>query len=1221
MNTIAIPEKFTDYALDGINCIEASAGTGKTYTITHLFIRLIVEKDLPLDAILVVTFTNAATDELRARIRSLLKTAYEIVDSNFDDAIINGYKKNAELISYLKKLCEDSNSEDYRLQIALRLQLALHDIDNAHVYTIHSFCRQALSEFAFESGSLFGSEVVTDASPYNRRIIEEYFYKEIAPLGKEFMYYFISQVPKEGDFVQWCMKIINKLPDDPGIAILPNLPFDKKKIKQKIDALCQKITAIQQTLLNEKDIIQKNFSDALSNDVLNLRSYNEEKFINVLELLSHLTFYSFIDKNARYLLDIFSMSSINDKLKGPYKKGDKTYTFHTIFEQIQQCRDIFTDIKLQVIAAYRHFLLNYDTYYDRYRDEWNILSFKDILKDMHTALMHGTESPLATMIRSHYKAALIDEFQDTDPLQYAIFNTIFNKDGYTLYIIGDPKQAIYSFRGADVFAYCKARESAQTKYTLRYSFRSTQMLTKAINTIFGTMKNPFVLDEIEYSDVKSSVLPTVFDNEPSLHIWFVDTENGEKHVGIQRAKRIIAQRIAKEISSLVQENLIQYNDIAVLVRKNKEARLVQEILQQYGIHSVLYSTESIFESDEAMELLQVMEAIVNPSSAQKIFRALITSLYGYTASDIDTLKDDTMLDIIKMRFIDYYKAWKSRGFIQCFQLMMHGTTISKRFDADTDTVSSRLLHYPDGERVITNLYHCAEILSQVETTKKLDALSLVEWFKKSILIKSDVEDKMLRLESDANAVKIVTVHFSKGLEYPVVFCPYLFNVGMLDDLIVFHEGDSNRTTNVCFKLNAGDDKGDVKNTLYGIDYTQYINKALKEQLAEDMRVAYVAMTRAKYRCYVGWGNINSTKISALNYLFHYRFANDITIDNFLNKNFNNNATSEELIDELEKLVSLSDDSIALEVFNTVTLDKAMVTRVMDNKVVEPERIQKDISPGWQLTSYTALSYTKEDEKGDEVYTSVPHDEKHEPTIFTFPAGSVTGLCIHSIFEEVDFASGEDAMCAIVAEKLQHYRFDVSWTDTIVTMVRNVLSIELNTAVPLNRITRENRQHEIEFYYPVERLNRDECVQLFTMNNLFDIHYGSALQRLSFGNIQGFMHGYIDMVFRYNNAYYIVDWKTNQLGYTLNDYHHSKLKSAMIDHFYFLQYHIYAVALHRHLSMLLGKSYNYNKHFGGVFYIFVRGVDADKGGDYGIFYDKPDCQFIEQLNNYLYGVKV
>ena len=1220
MNTIALPHKFTDYALDGINCIEASAGTGKTYTITHLFLRLIIENDLPLDAILVVTFTNAATDELRERIRRLLKTAYDVVDSNFDDAVINGYKKNDELISYLKKLCKEHDSEDYRLQIALRLQLALHDIDNAHVYTIHSFCRQALSEFAFESGSLFGSEVVTDASPYYRRVIEEYFYKEIAPLGREFMYYFISKVPKKGDFVQWCMKIINKLPDDPDVTILPQIELNVEELKKKIIQLYQIIETIKETIKENSDDIKSNYDIACKNKVLNGISYKSAHFDNLYNVLKKLNIYVLIEDKTEQLIRKFSLKSLMKSLNKEYTDTTKTYTFHTIFEQIQQCRDIFTDIKLQVIAAYRHFLLHYDTYYNRYRDEWNILSFKDILKDMHTALKQGTDSPLATMIRSHYKAALIDEFQDTDPLQYAIFTTIFNKDGYTLYIIGDPKQAIYSFRGADVFAYCKARECAQTKYTLRHSFRSTQTLTKAINTIFGTMENPFVLDQIDYSGVESSMPPTAFDNEPSLHIWFVDTEAGEKHVTIPKAKTIIAQRIAKEINTLVQEKPIQYSDIAVLVRKHKEARGVQDILQRYGIHSVLYSTESIFESDEAMELLQVMEAIVNPSSAQKIFRALITSLYGYTAQHIVALNDDSKLDSITMRFMDYYNAWKSKGFIQCFQLMMHDDTINRHFNEDIDTVSSRLLHYPDGERVITNLYHCAEILSQAETTKKLDALSLVEWFKKSILIKPDVEENKLRLESDANAVKIVTVHFSKGLEYPVVFCPYLFNVGMLDDIIVFHGGDSNCTTNVCLKLNADKDKTNGDN-LYGIDYKHYVNQALKEQLAEDIRVAYVAMTRAKYRCYVGWGNINKTNRSALSYLFHYRFANNTTIDNFLDNNFNNNAASNELKDGLKKLVNLSDGSIALEVFNTVPLDKAMVTQVMDTIVVEPERIQKDISPGWQLTSYTALSYTKEDEKGDEVYASVPHDEQHEPTIFTFPAGSVTGLCIHSIFEEVDFASGEDAMRTIVAEKLQHYRFDVSWTDTIVTMVRNVLSVELNTAVPLNRVTRENRQHEIEFYYPVDRLNRDECVQLFSMNNLFDTHYGSALQRLSFDHIQGFMHGYIDMVFRYNDAYYIVDWKTNQLGYTMDDYHRSKLKSAMIDHFYFLQYHIYAVALHRHLAMLLGKSYNYNKHFGGVFYIFVRGVNAGKGGDYGIFYDKPDCQFIEKLNNYLHAVKV
>lgn len=1212
MTNVHTVSNFNDYSLEGINCIEASAGTGKTYTISHLYLRLIIEKELSIDNILVVTFTNAATDELRSRIRTIIKVAYEMVEERCSDEII---KKYSELYEYLNTMCA-KDSGNYRLQIKEKLQLALSEIDKAHIYTIHSFCSRTLNEFAFESRTLYGSTLVEDESPYIQRVVEDFYYSTIAPLGQEFVALFFQ---KNEDFVRWFMKLLRKLPDDPDIAILPDIPFEPGSLQQQVYTLTNQINAIREKFNSEFGSIKDNYCKALADGLLNKKSYNENDIYTLQQTILMLSVYSALQDDINKNLKKFSLSGLLSKLVGAYKKEEKSYTWHEFFALLDECRNTIINIKIQIIAAYREFIRYSETRYLQYRDRWNIISFKDILKDMHKALQQGTDSKLAIRVRERFKAALIDEFQDTDPLQYNIFTTIFKKKGYTLYIIGDPKQAIYSFRGADVFAYIKARAGADNIYTLTKSFRSTKALTNVINFIFSRINNPFVFNEIQYHPVESQMKDSSFDKE-ALQIWFIrqdDIDNKSISVGV--ARKIIAKNIVREIQMIVNGlyvidgKPIQYSDIAILVRKHHEAELVQDVLRQCGINSVLYSRQSVFTTPEVWELLHVLEAIINPSSTGAVKRALVTSLFGYCGNDIIQLEQQGSLDSIKMQCAAYLDVWKLKGFIVMLQRLLNDDAIVKKRN-DHDTVAKRLLQYNDGERVITNILHCAEILADTEREKKLDPVALVEWLKKAMYIESEAKEQELRLESDANAVKIVTIHASKGLEYPVVFCPYLFNVSSLDEIFVFHDSaDNNYKTHVLFKFAR--DKAEEKALLFpdnDYDALEFIAKC--EQLAESLRIAYVAITRAKFRCYVGWGNINTTKTSALRYLFHH---NDSTLEQFIN---GIDCSTEDLLNDLKLIELQSGGFISVKSIH----DEILLAKDSIKPIYHPpkyfKKIIKKIEPGWQLTSYTSLSYKREDAKSDEVQIPViVKEEIKEQSVFTFPAGSIPGLCIHKIFETIDFDADNKTISQAVSDTLKSYNISSVWADIVTTMVYNVLNAPLMTNfVSLSKISANKRRHELEFYYPVEHLESKRMVQLFNQHNLFTMKYAKALEQLSFADISGFMHGFIDMVFEHNNAYYIVDWKSNLLGASLEDYHRSKLDNAIASHLYFLQYTIYTVAVHRYLQLMLGKAYNYEKHFGGVFYIFVRGVDASRGCEYGIFYDKPDAVLISKLDNLLAG---
>lgn len=1215
MKNVLTVSNFSEYSLEDINCIEASAGTGKTYTISHLYLRLIVEKGLSIDNILVVTFTNAATDELRSRIRLIIKVAYDMVEGRCDDEII---KKYNELYGYLNTICAKTNSGNYRQQIKDKLQLALTEIDKAHIYTIHSFCSRTLNEFAFESRSLFGSQLVEDESPYMRRVVEDFYYSTIAPLGENFVALFFQ---KNEDFVSWFMELLRKLPDDPDISILPDITFEPARLQEQIDALVNQIKIIREKFNTEFGSIKNNYYKALADGVLNAKSYNEDDIHALQEAILMLSVYSALQDDINKNLKKFSLSGLLSKLVGAYKKGEKHYAWHEFFTLLDECMSIIINIKIQIIAAYREFIWYSESQYSRYRDRWNIISFRDILKDMHKALKQGPDSKLAMRIRERFKAALIDEFQDTDPLQYSIFTTIFKKKGYTLYIIGDPKQAIYSFRGADVFAYIKARASADNIYTLKKSFRSTPALTNAINYIFSRNNNPFVFNEIQYHPVESQIEDSYFDKE-ALQIWFIQQDGiNDKSISMGIARKIIAQNIACEIQKIVNASrfingkALQYSDIAILVRKHHEAELVQGVLRQCGINSVLYSRHSVFTTPEVWELLHVLEAIISPSSTAAVKRALVTSILGYCGNDIIQMEQHGILDTIKMQCATYLDVWKFKGFIIMLRRLLHDDAIVKKIN--DDTIAKRLLQYNDGERVITNILHCAEILADVERQKKLDPVALVEWLKKAMYVESEAKEQELRLESDANAVKIVTIHASKGLEYPVVFCPYLFDVSSLDEIFIFHDtAYNNYKTHVSFKF-AKDQVKEKALLFLDNDYEKFEFIAKCELLSEFLRIAYVAITRAKFKCYIGWGNINTTKTSALRYLFHYKNG---TIGNFIK---GIDRSTEELFNDLKIIEHESGGVISVKPISDEILLAQDYSKSIYNQPQHIKNLEKPIDPGWQLTSYTSLSYRKEDEKNDEVHIPVIiKEEAQEPSIFAFPAGSIPGLCIHKIFETIDFDADANSILLAVSDSLKRYNINSVWADIVATMVHNVLNVPLQTNfVSLSSISKHKRRHELEFYYPVEHLDSKGLLQLFNEHNLFTMRYASALEQLSFADMSGFMHGYIDMVFEHDDAYYIVDWKSNLLGTSIEDYHRSMLHNAIASRLYFLQYTIYTVAVHRYLHLMLGRMYSYEKHFGGVFYIFVRGVDASRGCEYGIFYDKPDAALISKLDNLLDGVAI
>ncbi|MBW2193908.1 MAG: UvrD-helicase domain-containing protein, partial [Deltaproteobacteria bacterium] len=625
--------------------------------------------------------------------------------------------------------------------------------------------------------------------------------------------------------------------------------------------------------------------------------------------------------------------------------------------------------------------------FNRKKDQ-GLQFFDDLLITVKKALSDDRGNALASEIRKKYKAALVDEFQDTDPVQYDIFNTLFGTDKTVLFMIGDPKQAIYSFRGADIFSYMAAARQVENKYTLSENWRSGVGLISAVNTLFSNLKYPFVFDEIlfEKSRPGKAIEPVHGASGAPMTIWFVGSKR-DKPIPKSEAVLLVADAVAEEILNLVSEGLdsITAGDIAVLVRTNRQAQIIKDRLSRKRIPSVLYNAVNIFASREALEMQRILLCISEPGNERQLKSALATDLLGVSGETIHSIErnfpwwESRLFD-----FREYHRIWSRNGFIRMFRLFM-----------TKEKVKHRLLSFPDGERRLTNTLHLSEILHQASIENDRGVSGLLKWVSGQInSAMPEQEEYQLRLESDETAVKIITIHKSKGLEYPVVFCPYGWDGSLIKGRdITFHDTDAERRLTL-----------DLSST----QSPRHVALAQNELLAENLRLLYVAVTRAKARCYLAWGRISMADTSAM---AHLLYGGTRPIDSgegsdqenniipFLEKVLSN-LSDDDVLDDLKQLAGKSQGTIAV-----VSLPVDGRSAVLHKKKKRGNGFHRTFSgkidKTWKVSSYSALVSRRprdieqpdRDAFPEATPQSFPHAaenfdypyiESGEPDIFSFP---------------------------------------------------------------------------------------------------------------------------------------------------------------------------------------------------------------------------------------------
>lgn len=1111
----------------GVTVLEASAGTGKTYTIAALAARY-VTSGIPLHEILLVTFTRLATGELRERVRERILQAEEGLTR-----VLDGRPAPDDEVVQLLAI---GPADEVRIRRD-RLTLALADFDAATITTTHGFCLEALSSLGIVGDVEHDSDVTEDAFDLLEDVVDDLYVRRFGSRDKP------ALTRREAH------EIARAAVGNPKATILP------------------------------------------------LETTGDDR------------------------------PAMRARLAGVAR------------DELERRKRLF-----------------------------GILTFDDLLTRLDSTLADPATGAFAVAkLRERYRIVLVDEFQDTDPVQWDIVHRAFAENlevsGPTeraLVLIADPKQAIYAFRGADVHAYLAAVHVAGDQQTLATNWRSDQDFISALDAMFGGARLGH--DEILYRTVEAvpAHRESRLHGAPSnvaLRIRVVQrahpavalTQQG--NASAQSTREHVADDVAADIVRLVSSDAeieerspsgettgthpVGPGEIAVLVRKHTQATLVHDALRRVGVPAVINGAGSVFASDSAKAWHDLLQALERPTSGPRAHAAALTPFLGWSTQQVAEADDETW-EPVHRRLHEWARVLRTRGVASLLEVI----TTSER-------LTERVLEHVDGERRMTDLRHVGQLLHRVAVDERLGTTALAGWLRARIraaVEEGGDEERTRRLESDADAVQILTIHYSKGLEFPIVYCPFLWDTIWRNDKVaipvVFHDDDGARKVDVA---------------LEGSAYAVHAARALTEEDGEELRLAYVALTRARHQAVIWWAGTRDTRTSPLSRLAFAR-EEDGTV-----RPRSDVPSDEDAAERFRRLGEAAPGCVAVE-----RCDPGQLTRWQQpappDRQLSTARFDREIDRRWRRTSYSGITgathdpvVTSEPEarlRDDEAPDRLPaatkaSDEeaalRNVPSLLgDMPGGTRVGTFVHHLLEAVDFAATdlEFQLKSAMARELARRPLDVGDPAAILAGIRAVLETPLGTAaggVRLADIATADRLDELEFELPL--VGGDVPSGYLTLNAVADMLHAHAprgtpmheyADRLRDERLQrdprGYLTGNIDAVLRLpGDRFAIVDYKTNRLGGTdeaLTAWHYrpAALNAAMQDSHYGLQALLYTVALHRYLRWRLA-NYEPERHLAGVLYLFVRGmVGADTpmvdGDPCGVFTWQPNRALVGALSDVL-----
>lgn len=1170
----------------GSRLIEASAGTGKTWTIAALYIRLILGHGaegaqppcawLP-ENILVMTFTRAATQELKERIRNRLQEA----------AVCFRSLQESPNDLFLTNLLAAYPDPQQRQQAAWRLSMAAETMDESAIFTIDAWCQRSLREHAFATGSDFRETLLTDETELLDDATRDFWRQEIYPLPEAtfaviaewfqtpeairqkvaallridtplpqptkalrdwlpaVLQQTISQseafksrwAPHQQAFAHWLLALLNgPKADNP----LNGTTVGIKMVTAARDALQNWLDTPEQIIPEHIDKCQKLTANNLRNSCKKARQITPHPAAEILENL---------------LADLEKLGAERQRLT----------------QEIQRHAAAWIQQRLQQLKARRH-LVSFNDYQQR---------LAEVLRDP----VQGSQ--LSARLREQYPVALIDEFQDTSALQYQIFDAIYqthrNAPERLLLLIGDPKQSIYGFRGADIDSYLQARRLTQDRhYQLDRNFRSGTALVNTLNALYsaaeqGHPQGAFAYGEshtdhpLPYWEVLAQGQNRQWQIDgqaaPALTIWAA-TEGLTKTDYLRRA----AERCAETIAQLLGHPQTGFaapgqallplagRDIAILVRNRHEAATIRSALQDRQLRSVYLSErESVYDSAEARDLLLWLEAVANPDDARRLRTALALPLLGLSHHDLEAFnREESAWENQLEQFQDLSRQWQRQGVLAMLHHSIH------RF-----AIAAHLLRQSDGERRLTNLLQLGELLQQASATRD-GPEALLRFLREAIAAGSDQSDAhILRLESDAALIRVATIHSAKGLQYPLVFLPFIATVKTAKPSDLQLRPEDNGTTAF-----AGDQPD--------------LASAERRRLQEDLRLLYVALTRAEHALWMGLaepekGNSPIFKNSAIAYLLQ---AGNADAD-----------LSSMLQDCAKRIPEICIETLPETVSVTLPEPSAAPPHL------PPAQYTATFEKNWGVSSFSQL------------IKDLARDARQTPpralvgsAWHRYPQGMTAGTFLHAQLQELaqwgfrtlhNETTAAQITAACMRAGLEH------WIEATHQWLQAIVNTPLTPfGGTLDQL--QSYQSEMAFWFPSEQLPSEKLDQLCKAHIFLGVSRPSLPKR----SIHGMMRGFMDLVFEEEGRYYVMDYKSNVLGRGDSDYDLTALRAATMQHRYELQSSLYQLALHRLLRQRLGTEYRPEAQLGGTLLFFLRGV---QGPERGILHLPTDMALLDELD--------
>lgn len=1181
------------FPLSGSQLIEASAGTGKTFTIAALYLRLVLghgtSKALLPPDILVVTFTEAATQELTERIGQRLADAARYFREQAEEAD-----------PFLQSLRSEFTREQWP-HCAYQLELAVQYLDEAAISTIHGWCNKVLAEFALSSGYLFEQNLVTDVEQLQLDVMRDYWRNFYYPLPEEHIATVWQQLQNPEFLRKKILPLISHLalftePATPAVL----LPEVKAQRKQKLAEL----KAPWNNWVSEIRILLHGAIERKEVDGRKLQARYLDSWL--AKLVAWITDPEMVDPDLQTGQSRLTPQGLSEAFKGPAPH-------HPAFEAMAKLADELAALPDPQQDLVLHAAFWFARRFHQLQLERSELGFDELLSRLQQALQKDQGGLLAERLRCKFPLALIDEFQDTDPVQYQLFDAIYqlnqNRTDCGILLIGDPKQAIYAFRGADIYSYLAAKQAtAGRHFQLPKNFRSTHEMVSAVNHLFSYAEQralgAFVLgrpDLLSFYPVEAQGRKERFvvDQKPATALEFCikaspDGKAFSKAACLAEMAQACAEQIAVFLNGTAtgflqaeQFTKLKTSDIAVLVNNQQEANAIKKALAERALTSVYLSDKgAVFESPVALDLLLWLRACAEPQREALVRSALSSWSLSLNYSELEQLLQDELLWEQQLaRFATYQQLWQQQGvLVMLWQLM-------RDFQ-----VAEFLQRQASGERLLTDILHLAELLQQRSMELEGPA-ALIRYLAEHLAGQGDLaaEQQKLRLESDEALIKIVTIHKSKGLEYPLVFLPFIVLARAVDadkGPVTYHQ-DGELT--VVLQANE-----------------QQAQQAERERLAEDMRKLYVALTRARHYCWVGLMPVKEQ--SAIGYLL----ADDALVSPVA------------LQEQLSALLKQPDIQLADNLSAQRTL---VAAQDQTGELLPYAQMTRSVKELWWIASYSALlEQHQHDSKAAELFQELapeqlqddaePTEAKDVTLAQGFVRGSQAGTFLHDMLEW-----GADQGFELLAQQpelwqpglqllmqkygllqqLPEHRWQIRyWAEQqapypetedlaealvplqqwLTELIQTPLWVNQETS--LSTLKEGCYRAELEFWLAVQHCSSaqlDALVQQYLWPEL-------PRPALRTTQLQGMLKGFIDLTLVQDGRYWVLDYKSNYMAD--GQYDSQALIQQMLAHRYDVQAALYAVAIHRLLQSRLA-DYQPEQHLGGALYWFLRGGEATNKG--------------------------